>query len=210
MTGLYDAIATARALVPAAAGLPAEAALGACRGIGDLPILRLWQAVESGLKDRPRRVVQLTACAAGEADPAVAVRLGRLAGRVMGGGVLVLNAVDSETRVEEGGRLAFGPLPGRGGDARALDSALLGRYWDRLSERAGLIILDTPPVLASPLALGLAPSADGVILLIEAERTREAVAAAARDALVRGGANLLGAVLTKRRFHVPKRLYEML
>lgn len=211
MSRIFAAIENARALAPVSGRLPAE--LGRLPGQAaatDLALLRLWQALEARLADRPRKVVQIVSAGADEADPAVAIRLARLAGRSMGGGVVVLNAVDSETRMDEDGIVAYGPLPGRGGDARALNPTLLAQYWTRLGKRADLVILDTPAVLVSPLALALAPTADGVILVVEAERTRAAVAEAARDALRAGGANLLGVVFNKRRYHVPKALYDRL
>lgn len=209
MSRIFDAIENSRALAPVSGRLPADMPrLPGVAAPTDLALLRLWQAVEARLADRPRKVVQIVPVGLAEADPAVAVRLARLAGRAMGGGVVVLNAIDSETRLEE--EVAFGPLPGRSGDARALNPRLLAQYWDRLAARADLIILDTPPVLVSPLTLALAPTADGVILVVEAERTRSAIAAAARDTLKASGANLLGVVLNKRRYHVPRPIYDRL
>jgi Mrp family chromosome partitioning ATPase len=195
------------ALVPAAGGgLPA---LPGSVSAADLPMLRLWQAVEARLAGRPRRVVQIVPCTEAEADQAVAVRLARLAGKGMAGGVLLLNAVTSETVMDDDGLVAFGPLP-RGGDARALNAGLLNAYWDRLSQAAGLVVIDSPALLSSPLAQAMAPTVDGVVLVVEAERTRAAIAQAARDSLKAAGANILGVVLNKRRFHVPKAIYDRL
>jgi len=198
MSRFFAAVARARALCPAGAGGP---------GL-DLPLLRLWQAVETRLADHPRKVVQIAACGAGESASAVALRLARLAGGTLGGGVVVLGSSPVEESAP--GPVAFGLLPGRGSDCRALNPVLLAEYWRRLLEGAALVVLDTPPVLESPLALALAPTVDGVVLVVEAERTRVAVARAARDALVAGGANLLGVVLNRRRFHVPAGLYKRL
>ncbi|MEW5726532.1 MAG: hypothetical protein AB1918_01770 [Pseudomonadota bacterium] len=209
MSRYYDAIRDSRAVTVAGGGVPARGGTVPVAA-ADLPLLRLWQAIEARLAGRRRKVVQIAACAEGEADPAVAVRLARLAGRGMAGGVIVLNSVTTETALDDDGVVAFGPLPGRSGDARALNRPLVEAYWARLAEAADLIILDTPPVLASPLAQALAPTADGVVLVVEAERTRAAVARAARDALVAAGANVLGVVLNKRRLHVPKALYDRL
>lgn len=205
MSRFHDAIENARALSLAEPPrLPGQVTAS------DLPMLRLWQGVEAKLADRPRRVIQIVPCGEGEHDPAVAVRLARLAGRTMGGGVLLLNQIESENRMDDDGQVALGPLPGRAGNARALNPHLLAAYWQHLAERAELIILDTPPVLSSPLAQALAPTVDGVILVVEAERTRTEVARAAQHALTMAGANILGVVLNKRRYHVPKRVYERL
>lgn len=208
MSRMFDAIERARALAPAGGGR--EVALPGLAGATDLPLLRLWQALETKLAGRPRRVVQIAACCEDEHDPAVAVRLARLVARTLAGGVLLLNTVESESRMDDDNGLAWGPLPGRNGDARALNPHLLAEYWDRLAERAELIVLDTPPVLSSSLSQALAPTADGVVLVVESERTRAAVAQAAKRALESSGANLLGVVLNKRRHHVPKPLYDRL
>jgi hypothetical protein len=210
MTRFHHAIENARALAPRRGGSLAEPPrLPGQVTASDLPMLRLWQAMEAKLAHCPRRVIQIVPCGAAEHDPAVAVRLARLAGRAMGGGVLLLNHIESESRVDDDG-MALGPLPGRSGDARALNPQLLKDYWERLAGRADLIILDTPSVLSSPLAQALAPTVDGVILVVEAERTRSEVALAAKDALTLAGANILGVVLNKRRYHVPKPIYDVL
>lgn len=211
MSRLFDAVANARALLPPPGRqVPAPDTGGPAPRLGpaDRELVRLWQAIETGLAGRPTRVVQIAACAEGEDDPSVAVGLARLAGAAAGRGVVVLDG--THRRVGGDGTVAFGPLPGTDGDPRALDPAALRLAWQRLSERADLVVLDSPPVTASALALALAPTVDAVVLLVEAERTREAVAAAARDALTAAGANLLGVVLTRRRFHVPKGLWDRL
>lgn len=208
MSRMFDAIENARALAPVSGGRGLSVPI--LPGSTDLPLLQLWQAIEVKLAGRPRRVVQITACAEGEHDSAVAVRLARLAARTLSGGVLLLNPVESETRLDDDGALTWGPLPGRSGDARALNPHLLDEYWNCLAERADLIVLDTPPVLSSSLSQALAPTADGVVLVVESERTRAAIAQAAKRALEAGGANILGVVLNRRRHHVPKPLYDRL
>ncbi len=211
MSRYYDAVANARAVTVAGGGLPRRGGgMPGAMSASDLPLVRLWQAIEARLAGRRRRVVQIAACVEGEEDPAVAVRLARLAGRATAGGVIVLNSITTETAFDDDGIVAFGPLPGRAGDARALNRPLVEAYWERLSRGADLIILDTPPVLASPLCQALAPTADGVVLVVEAERTRAAIAREARDVLSAAGANLLGVVLNKRRHHVPRALYDRL
>lgn len=212
MSRIHDALENARALVPAAPGgaIAEPPRLPGAVSATDLPLLRLWQAIEVKLAGKPRRVIQIAPCGERERDPAVAVRLARLAGRTMGGGVLLLNGVESETRMDDNGELAVGPLPGRAGDARALNPRLLAACWEQLAEQADLIILDAPPVLSSPLAQALAPTVDGVVLLVEADRTRAADALEARRALETGGATILGVVLNKQRRALPRLLQDRL
>ena len=212
MSRIHDALENARALVPTGPGgaIAEPPRLPGAVAAHDLPLLRLWQAIETRLPDKPCRVIQIAACAPSEHDPAVAVRLARLAGRALGGGVLLLNGVESETRLDEDGQIALGPLPGRAGDARALNPRLLAAYWQRLAEQAELIILDAPPLLSSPLAQALAPTVDGVVLVVEADRTRAADALEARRALETGGATILGVVLNKQRKTLPRALHDRL
>ncbi|MGE5477465.1 MAG: hypothetical protein ACM3Q1_12470 [Bacteroidales bacterium] len=212
MSRIHDALENARALVPTGtSGAIAEPPrLPGAVTATDLPLLRLWQAIDVKLAGKPRRVIQIAPCGEGEHDPAVAVRLARLAGRAMGGGVLLLNSIESETRMDDGGEVAVGPLPGRAGDVRALNPRLLSACWERLAEQAELIVLDTPPLLSSPLAQALAPTVDGVVLVVEAERTRTADAIEARRALETGGATILGVVLNKQRRPLPDALHKRL
>lgn len=211
MSRIHDALENARALVPAGGGAVTDPPrLPGMAAATDLALLKLWQAIEVRLPDKPCRIIQIAACGPAEHDPAVAVRLARLAGRAMGGGVLLLNGVESEIRLDDGGEVALGPLPGRAGDARALNPRLLAACWQRLAEQAELIVLDAPPVLSSPLAQALAPTVDGVILVVEADRTRAAEALEAKRALETGGATILGVVLNKQRNPVPQALYQRL
>ncbi len=73
-----------------------------------------------------------------------------------------------------------------------------------------LIIFDLPAVGQTDAAIRLAGLLDGVLLIVEAERVRQEVARRTRELLRRANVNLLGAVLNKRRQHVPAWLYRTL
>jgi capsular exopolysaccharide synthesis family protein len=73
-----------------------------------------------------------------------------------------------------------------------------GRMPEFLSWARGsydFIVLDSPPVVAVTDASVLAPLADGVLLVVRAERTPRRAAAHGREVLENAKANLLGAVL---------------
>lgn len=70
------------------------------------------------------------------------------------------------------------------------------------------ILFDTPAVWEESHAVILGSLLDSVILVVEAEETRWEVAQRAKDRLTKAGANLLAGILNKRRFYVPKRLYQ--
>jgi non-specific protein-tyrosine kinase len=90
--------------------------------------------------------------------------------------------------------LASGPLPPSPSDllgSRRMDSVLTA-----LKERADMVLLDAPPVLAASDAPILATKADGVVLVVSAGRTRRDSVQVAKATLERVNANLVGAVLT--------------
>jgi Mrp family chromosome partitioning ATPase len=65
-----------------------------------------------------------------------------------------------------------------------------------LKERADLVLLDSPPVVAVSDAAVLAAKVDGVLLVVSAGQTRREDVQAAKAKLDKVNAHLLGAVLT--------------
>lgn len=78
-----------------------------------------------------------------------------------------------------------------------------------LSEGAGLVIVDLPASTeASPPGIG--KSLDAALLVVEAEKIGWEFAKRTTAVLKRAGVNVLGAVMNKRRYHLPGWLYEAL
>ena len=73
-----------------------------------------------------------------------------------------------------------------------------------------MVILDCPPVIDSAGSLVLPTKADATVLVLEAERTRREVVQRAQRAIMSSGAKILGVVLNKKRYHIPKVLYKHL
>jgi exopolysaccharide biosynthesis WecB/TagA/CpsF family protein len=82
--------------------------------------------------------------------------------------------------------------------------------WDELRSRFDEIVLDLPAASASHLGLALAPYCDGVVVVLEAEKTRAPVVQNLIADLKDVQANVLGTVLNRRRYHVPARIYRWL
>jgi capsular exopolysaccharide synthesis family protein len=72
------------------------------------------------------------------------------------------------------------------------------------------VIIDSPPATAYPDVATIAAAAGGAILVIEAEKTRQEVVEEARRVLEVSGVDLLGAVLNRRRYHIPGFIYRRL
>jgi hypothetical protein len=74
----------------------------------------------------------------------------------------------------------------------------------------GLLILDTPPILTSLATSAVAGQVDAIILVISAEKSASHDIAEAIDVARASGGELLGLILTDRRYRVPGWLAALL
>jgi polysaccharide biosynthesis transport protein len=72
------------------------------------------------------------------------------------------------------------------------------------------IIFDIPPLLESTIATELVQTLDGLLLIVEAERTRREAILSAVEKLNKIRMPMFGAVLNKRKFYLPNFIYNML
>ncbi len=82
--------------------------------------------------------------------------------------------------------------------------------FNELKKEFDLIVVDSAPASVSAESMTMARNVDGLILVIEAERTRWQVAANARDTIQKNGGKVCGVVLNKRRYHIPDKIYKWL
>jgi uncharacterized protein involved in exopolysaccharide biosynthesis len=86
--------------------------------------------------------------------------------------------------------------------------------WESVLRKARLnydvVILDCPAVTRSGAGAVIAPYADMVIMVVEAEETRAAVARNAIDRIEAGGGWVMAAIFNKRRFPIPPAIYNRL
>ncbi len=82
--------------------------------------------------------------------------------------------------------------------------------WKSAREQFSLILIDSSPVGATKDSLAFCATVDGVILVLEAEKTRSSVAHSVKNQIVAREGNLLGIVYTKRKLHIPKFFYKFL
>ena len=75
---------------------------------------------------------------------------------------------------------------------------------DDLKSEHDSIIVDLPPANGCYSGVSLAGSLDGIMLVLEAERTRIQTAQHIKELLRRAEAHVIGIVLNKQRQHVPK------
>jgi Mrp family chromosome partitioning ATPase len=110
-----------------------------------------------------------------------------------------------------GSQVAVGALGEPGAlNAIAADVESVRSMLSSVSDSFELTILDLPPVSESIIGPAMAKALDGVVLVVEAERTRSAAVQATQRTLRMHGGNVLGVVLNKRRFHIPNFIYRRL
>lgn len=100
-----------------------------------------------------------------------------------------------DTGVENLQIITSGPLPPN--SSEMLGSQRMAELIQKLEEIADVVLFDSPPVLAVTDAAVLASRVSGVILVIEAGRTRRDATNQAIDRLQQVGAYLLGGVLNR-------------
>lgn len=96
------------------------------------------------------------------------------------------------------------------GDASIWELLPRTELWYALRERYDEVVIDLPAPSGSRVGLAVAPYCDGVAVVVEAEKTRAPVAESLVASLRSVRARVLGAVMNRRRFHLPTRVYRML
>jgi capsular exopolysaccharide synthesis family protein len=114
----------------------------------------------------------------------------------------VINAIEVENlNILTFNRGALDPI-------KNLDDERFDEFLKRQRKTYDYVILDAPPIKQSPISRILSSKVDGVIMIIEAHKTRKHVARRARDTLLKAGANIIGAVINKRKFFIPEFIYK--
>ncbi len=202
-------------------------------------MLLLHQRIEALLPDQPRKVVQFAGARGGEGTSTVVRALGRAVAALVGRSVLIFYANDVNphqhlyieapknkigwndvlVRGESLDRaidrtelpnLCIAPMHRRESPVpMVLDGAVVAWFLSELRKRFGLVLVDTG-LATRASGLVMSAKADGVVLVMEADRTRWPVALEAKQTVERCGGTVLGTVLNKRRFHVPEPVYRLL
>jgi Mrp family chromosome partitioning ATPase len=100
--------------------------------------------------------------------------------------------------------------PGSASLPEALFSPGIKEFWEATKEKFDLVLLDSAPASASPDGISLSRYVDGVVLVLEAEKTRKPVAENLKNRILQNGGNLLGMVFNNRRYHIPESVYKRL
>ncbi len=191
----------------------------------------LHRGIEAQLATAAPRVIQFTASRPGEGTSTIVRAYARTLARTDGRSVVIVDANDLDPgqhlhfglsadvgwddAVATGDpvrravaptahpNLFVAPLSGRRMAAALVDGPGLARVFAALRQEFQAILVDSGPVFR-PGTAALAAVVDGVVLVVEAGKTRWPLAVKARDAIDRRPGPLLGVVLNRRRDHVPR------
>ncbi len=72
------------------------------------------------------------------------------------------------------------------------------------------VFVDIPPLLHSTEGVTVSKLCDGLLLVVRAHQTRWEIVKEARRLLEKSGVNILGAVLNRRQFYIPEKIYNLL
>jgi len=86
----------------------------------------------------------------------------------------------------------------------------LERFLDATESAYDYIIIDSSAALTTSEPSRLAPLVDGMVLVVACEQTKRDVALNAAEKMHNAGGEVIGVILNKRRFHIPKKIYQWL
>lgn len=114
---------------------------------------------------------------------------------LLGGDTDPIESFLQPTEIDSLTVLTSGPIPPN--PSELLGSHRMAHLVERLTGAADIVIFDSPPVLAVTDAAVMGRQVDGVLLVVDAGRTREHALAGATAELQKTGANVLGAALNR-------------
>ncbi len=82
--------------------------------------------------------------------------------------------------------------------------------WVHIRQKFDMIVIDAAPIDTSDKGLESCAAVDGVVMVVEAEKTRSYVLSNLKEQIVHNGGNLLGVVFNKQHHYIPKWLYNIL
>jgi uncharacterized protein involved in exopolysaccharide biosynthesis/Mrp family chromosome partitioning ATPase len=199
-------------------------------------MIDLYQTITAALPENNNRTVLFVGSRSNEGTSTIARQLARVASLRMEKSVLLIDLDRSRpdlhvystlkakpdiqdgedqtglslTRVEESSLYVM-PLFWRTMvTPKTIDYAKRGDFWESLKDQFDLIIVDSPPASMFPDGPAIVSRLDGVILVVEAEKTRWHVALSVKEKILKSGGNILGIVFNKRRLYIPEIIYRYL
>ncbi len=109
-------------------------------------------------------------------------------------------------RIGAHGSILVVPVGSASADSPEL--VLIANIKDKLAKTFDYILIDAPAIADVSWSPSIGSLTDGVVLVVEAERTRWPVALNAKQEFESSGAKVVGVFLNKRRLYIPSRVYR--
>ena len=202
-------------------------------------MMGLYQSISHALADYPRKIIQFIGSVDGEGVSTVVREFARLLATKLGKRVLILDAahrrptqhlfcelphqhgwkdvVEGTESVENSfyntghQNLYVSPItPNATLTSHIYNAPVASRFMLELKQKFDFILIDSSAATVSPDCLAITRNADGVVLVVEAEKTRWQVVESVKAKIEKNGGNIIGMVLNKRRYYIPKSFYRHL
>ena len=199
----------------------------------------LSRNIDALLQDTPRKVIQFIGSQAGEGTSTVIRDFAIVSAARLGKSVLLLdtdyrNPCQAEffrisanfgweeivhdkgtfekaiSRIGDIDLYVYSPPPSSASTPNILYSSGIKEFWEEMKQLFDLVLVDSAPAATSPDGITLSRFVDGVVLVLEADKTRKPVVENLKNRIVQNGGNLLGMVFNKRRYHIPDWMYKRL
>ena len=207
--------------------------------VAEKEMVTLSRNIDALLPDTPRKMIQFIGSQAGEGTSTVVRDFAMVSAAGLGKTVLLLDADPRSPsqhlyfhlqpkfgweeilrnrrtfrkaicRIGDTKLHVYPNPPGSTSLPKALFSPEIKEFWEEEKERFDLILIDSAPASASPDGIALSRFMDGVVLVLEADKTRKPVVENLKSRIVQNGGNLLGMVFNNRRYHIPEAVYKRL
>ncbi|MCG6550792.1 MAG: CpsD/CapB family tyrosine-protein kinase [Candidatus Magnetominusculus sp. LBB02] len=203
------------------------------------PLLNLYNNIESILKGQPKKVIQFIGSKDGEGVSTIVSNYGLMLADKLNKPTVIFDADQITPRQHAYFKInpVFGwdillggdedndecfyqvrdltlyvcpVLPGSPVNRTILETSKAKAVWGKLKERFDYVLVDSPSEDASAVGIALAKTVDGVVLVLEAEKTRYPMAENTKNAIEQNGGRILGVVFNKRRQYIPDFIYSRL
>lgn len=196
----------------------------------------LYQQIDSLLDGSPKKVIQFIAAREGEGTSTVVQEFARISATILGKSVFLFDAdlakalpapageaggngdgqgfpdpepVEANVSRKEPASTAICLIPQDFNNMRKhFYSPKIDSFWDGLRQQFDLVLIDSPPFETSPDGIAISRRVDGVVIVLEAERTRWPIAEKLKEQILLSGGNILGIVFNKRRYYIPEFIYK--
>lgn len=202
-------------------------------------IASLLGAIQNTLMDRVCPVVQFVSAYRGEGSSGIAFEVALASARQTGKRTLFINlnsapeksyaalsakvqiSLEAFFRTEQPQSSPLASLQGvplfytefcqPGGDlASSLNVSFARSLFSDLREHFDMVVVSSEGAMTGAYPAALGGMSDGSIMVVEAERTRAPVIEELKQQIETAGGRVIGAVLNRRRFYIPRLIYRLL